>query len=116
MSGDDAIVGDSGADALFGDDGGDTLDGGGSDDHLRGGVEADAFLFYGVWGDDVIYDFEDGSDVIGLLDMNWQDLDSDAADGDGDGQRDDVVLFNNDSSITILNMTVAQVDEEDFAY
>lgn len=68
-SGKDNLVGNNGKDAIFGLAGNDKITGGRGDDVLVGGMGADKFTFnpnrLGE-GDDVIYDFELGTDKIQL--------------------------------------------------
>ncbi len=51
--------------------GDDTLGGGAGNDTLFGGDDADVFIFTSGEGNDVIYDFEEGSDMIQLSDLNY---------------------------------------------
>ncbi|PIG90744.1 hypothetical protein [Gloeocapsopsis sp. IPPAS B-1203] len=62
--GDDTLHGDSGNDILIGGCGDDTLNGGTGDDLLQGGSGFDRF--YLSSGQDVIRDFQDGRDLLGL--------------------------------------------------
>ena len=43
------------------------LDGGSGDDVLTGGLGADQFLFRSTSGDDILTDFQDGTDRIRIL-------------------------------------------------
>jgi Ca2+-binding RTX toxin-like protein len=71
-AGNDRISGGGDADRLFGDDGDDIISGeGGNDfvfgglgnDDMRGGLSsADTFFFEARWDNDIVRDFEDGSD------------------------------------------------------
>ncbi len=93
LNGDDTLDGDSGKDILFGMDendvinGGedkDTLNGGGGDDTLKGGAGidrlsgkagADVFVLEVGVGQDLIIDFEDGVDRLGLSgDLSFEHL------------------------------------------
>lgn len=62
----DILRGNLGDDTLNGSGGNDTLNGGQGDDELTGGAGSDRFVFTRVAGQDVITDFEDGSDKINL--------------------------------------------------
>ena len=79
--GDDTLLGGAGRDRLFGNGGNDTLDGGTDADYLEGGTGSDTFvLCVGDGGAtiadaDVIADFQDGTDVLGLTDgLTYQSL------------------------------------------
>ena len=60
----DEVYGGSGNDKLYGNDGDDLIEGGLGNDVLIGGSGADAFTAFGLHGDNVIIDFEDGVDTI----------------------------------------------------
>ncbi|RMF38788.1 MAG: hypothetical protein D6754_06790 [Alphaproteobacteria bacterium] len=65
-SGDDRLFGSTGADRLRGDSGFDWLDGGMGADWLFGGAGSDIFVFSGRFGNDLIFDFNPGQDLIDL--------------------------------------------------
>lgn len=72
-AGNDSLDGGAGDDNLFGEADNDTLIGGAGADSLTGGAGVDRFLFAAGFGDavpgdfdDIIFDFEDGVDVIAL--------------------------------------------------
>lgn len=65
--GNDSLYGEAHNDALHGGAGNDLLNGGLHNDVLHGGAGADIFQFTKNFGQDVIKDFEAGSDVIELL-------------------------------------------------
>ncbi|MCA8869060.1 MAG: right-handed parallel beta-helix repeat-containing protein [Rhodobacteraceae bacterium] len=102
--GKDIIHGGSGADFLVGNRGNDTLNGEAGDDHLRGGLHndtlnggtgndvldggygndlliggegEDVFFFRGAFdqGTDVVVDFTDGVDMIGISGLTYADID-----------------------------------------
>jgi serralysin len=62
--GGDVLTGGAAGDALYGGEGNDTLNGGGGSDALNGGLGADVFEFGAGFGQDVIGDFENGTDLI----------------------------------------------------
>ncbi|OOY15967.1 hypothetical protein [Thioclava sp. DLFJ4-1] len=64
--GDDIITALGGNDILYGLAGTDLLDGGGGLDRLYGGLDADGFVFAEGTTLDIVYDFEDGVDMIAL--------------------------------------------------
>ncbi|MBL8563649.1 MAG: hypothetical protein JNN06_15365 [Gemmobacter sp.] len=67
---DDTLRGGSGADYLLGGRGDDRLEGGAGRDRLRGGEGADAFVFRGDHGSDLIGDFTT-DDTLVLGDEYW---------------------------------------------
>jgi hypothetical protein len=64
--GDDIIFGYAGNDYIYSLAGEDTLDGGEGLDRLYGGADADVFVFAEGTGLDIVYDFDDGIDMIRL--------------------------------------------------
>ena len=69
-AGNDALSGDAGNDTLYGEDGNDslnggagadTLDGGAGNDYLSGDDGADTYLFARGFGQDTIYEYDEGS-------------------------------------------------------
>lgn len=65
--GNDNLRGDSGKDFLFGNEGADFLRGDNGKDFLVGGVGSDVFILQPGQGTDIITDFEDGIDSLGLF-------------------------------------------------
>ena len=72
--GDDIINGEEGNDRLFGADGSDTITGGTGNDFLNGGNDTDSFVFSAGDGDDIITDFEDGSEQIEFTGISMMDV------------------------------------------
>jgi len=64
--GKDTLLGGDGNDILRGQDGGDLLDGGAGKDKLHGNAGSDTFVLAPGRGRDIIFNFEDGTDKIGL--------------------------------------------------
>lgn len=60
----DLLQGGADADSLDGGSGVDTLEGGAGNDTLRGGSDGDVFRFVGSFGQDHIYGFVEGRDVL----------------------------------------------------
>lgn len=82
--GHDRLNGDNGNDELFGNDGNDILNGGAGNDILNGGTGsdrynggagADTFIIGPGMGIDLIQGFEDGTDIIELEGIGFDDLD-----------------------------------------
>lgn len=72
--GNDQLNGGSGADLLVGGSGDDILDGGSAVDGLVGGPGADQFLLRSGDGDDIISDYNDGSDKFLLDGLTFNQL------------------------------------------
>ncbi|MGK7945323.1 MAG: choice-of-anchor Q domain-containing protein [Microcystaceae cyanobacterium] len=73
--GNDTLLGDIGNDYMLGEQGDDLIDGGLGSDRLRGGTGFDIFVLRSGDGRDIIYDFTDGIDRIGLVDgLTFTDL------------------------------------------
>ncbi|MBR3498298.1 MAG: hypothetical protein IKO05_04820 [Selenomonadaceae bacterium] len=71
-AGNDNLLGGKGKDTLTGGNGNDTLAGGKGDDTLTGGKGNDIFVYADGDGDDVITDFEEGTDTVSL-DSRWSE-------------------------------------------
>ncbi|MEM7024786.1 MAG: peroxidase family protein [Pseudomonadota bacterium] len=107
----DDLTGSDGRDLLLGLAGDDTLNGGAGDDQLEGGDGADLFVFEGDFGHDIIGDWDRGDEVI-------IDVAGPGPQGPGnlppllqDG-ADVVLTLTNGSSITWLNTTINQLDND----
>ena len=76
----EVINGGSGDDILIGATGEDVLDGGTGRDHMAGGAGTDTFVIRSGDGNtnideaDIVYDFTDGTDFIGLDSLSFDDL------------------------------------------
>ncbi|TAF51572.1 MAG: hypothetical protein EAZ61_10285 [Oscillatoriales cyanobacterium] len=132
--GDDTIVGGDGSDTLFGNDGADQIDGGSGNDYLLGGLDNDTLLgsagddqLNGQLGDDtllggggqdqfvlmedsgydVIVDFNDGIDVIGLMDLTIGQLSISP-------HPKGLTIMAPGGSMTLLGIDRGQIDANDF--
>ncbi len=97
---------------LFGSDGNDVLVSSNINDTMTGGTGADVFIFNSNWANDVINDFEDGTDQIDLsntglsfLSLTIAQLDSNTTVSDSNG-----------NSITLLAINPADLSTEDFIF
>ncbi|MBW4466121.1 MAG: hypothetical protein KME07_11895 [Pegethrix bostrychoides GSE-TBD4-15B] len=70
----DLLVGGEGNDLLNGGDSADALYGGKGNDTLTGGNGRDIFAFTAGDGSDIITDFADGSDTIGLVGLRFRQV------------------------------------------
>ena len=73
-NGDDVLYGGDGDDVLYGGDNSDILYGGDGFDTLTGGNGHDIFLVEANSGFDIITDFVQGKDLIGFIDMDYNDV------------------------------------------
>jgi Ca2+-binding RTX toxin-like protein len=119
--GNDMLSGGDGDDMLYGDDGDDTLDGGAGADTLTGGSGIDIFVIKGNYGgdslngSDVVTDFVNGTDVIGMDGLNFSELS--VAQGTGD-YLNHVIVKKTDTGefLTIIqNMNISAIDDNDFS-
>lgn len=107
---DDVLEGSSVDDLLIGLAGSDTLIGFLGDDTLSGGSDNDIFEFDDNFGQDVIADFELGSDRIDLSDVtNITDFDDLLANHIGTNSDGALVIFDGGSTIT-LNPSAPPID------
>jgi len=106
-SGANRLTGGRGRDEIFGLEGRDVLIGGRGNDTLTGGADIDTFIFRNGDGDDVITDFEVGTDRLRIVGAN--DL------GDiGFAQNgSDVLLTFRNIEILVENSTIAQLQVDE---
>jgi Ca2+-binding RTX toxin-like protein len=114
----DTIFGGSGDDTINGGNGSDTISGGKGDDMLTGGGGSDVFVLSRHDGNDVITDFQDGSDI---LDFTVFGLGSKAAVQAAATEIDAGLLFDlsdygGSGTLLIENMTTADFTGADFIY
>lgn len=118
--GHDQLYGGHDDNRLVGEAGFDLLDGRFGNDTLTGGDNDDTFVFGTGYGHDVITDFDTraaSSESIALL--LGEDFDSFAeimavAQATGTGNRDTVFRFDADTSLTLLNVSIGSLMENDF--
>ena len=111
LAGDDELAGGAGDDELYGGDGDDELSGDAGNDTLTGGKGADTFLYGSrTFGEDVIEDFEDGTDKLNVdgADLWFSDLTIETKDGNA------VVTVKNGGTITLKNISGDAIDAHDF--
>lgn len=117
-SGDDILNGTSGNDVLIAGAGNDILSGGEGDDVLTGGLGVDTFVFSMMTdsGDDVITDFEVGTDVLSFVDVVDDNVSGDIDLGDvvssvADDGTDITVSLTNGGSITLQGIGTGGVND-----
>lgn len=123
-SGNDVLNGGTGNDTLNGGSGFDTLEGGTGDDELFGRYNADTFLFADGHGNDTIADFSalnnfekiDLSGVSTLTELSDLDLGS-TTNGAATQSGSNVVIDTGvGSSITLIDVTLSDLDALDFIF
>ncbi|WP_299752783.1 hypothetical protein [uncultured Tateyamaria sp.] len=117
----DSLYGGAGNDSLWGNDGDDILNGGAGNDQLRGGAGSDEFVFGDSFGSDVIYDFEDGVDLIrvDIAGVSYSDLSTFVNLGvtpNGEEVLDRVIDVPGYGRITLRNSELGILTEDDFLF
>ena len=120
-SGNDLLYGGSGNDELYGNAGDNTLDGGTGSDIIYTGDGSDVIVIRSgdggsaLTGADVIKDFSDGNDIIGLDELNYSDLTVEQGAGD---YSNHIVVKKTDTGefLTIIqNINISAIDDNDFS-
>ena len=116
LEGDDLLIGNAGDDQLEGGAGSDSLDGGAGNDLLIGGKDGDSFIFTGLFGDDVIADFDAGrgDDDLILVESDLFATESDILGAAVQDGKDTVVDFGEAGSITLERFDLVDLNESDF--
>lgn len=109
---DDVLKDSSGDNFLSGRDGDDRICVDNGDDHVEGGAGADLFQFKSrSFGDNVIYDFEDGTDMIEILHAKrFRQLD---IENDGNGNA---VISYRSSTIYLDGVDAQDLTADDFIF
>ena len=116
VGGNDHLRGGDGADLIYGDGQVMSATAQGGDDLLWGGEGGDRFFFVGNFGDDTIFDYEDGVDRINFADygagLTFEDLVI-TDDGAGTGTLIDAAGF---GTIALKGVSSALITEDDFRF
>jgi Ca2+-binding RTX toxin-like protein len=115
LSGDegaDVLEGEKGDDSLSGGSENDTLIGGDGDDTMDGGTGNDTFVIGVNSGNDVVQNFELGTDVIDVTALNIYAVAQMTITETG---GDTTIDFGNGSSVTLSGVSAASVDASAFA-
>jgi len=104
-AGNDNLVGRNGNDVLIGGGGDDTLRGGGDNDTLTGSGGSDTFEFLAGGDDDVITDFQVGSDTLRMIGFTSADVSFSNA-----GGGDTLITLTSGDTILVENTTIAQLN------
>jgi Ca2+-binding RTX toxin-like protein len=119
--GDDTISGGAGDDTIYGDGGDDTLDGGAGADAYTGGAGIDVFTIKAnnggasISGADVVTDFDDGTDLIGMSGLEYSQLTIEQGTGD---YANHVVVKKTDTGeflVIIQNTSLSSISNADFS-
>ncbi len=105
----DLLRGGAGSDILHGGQGRDTLRGGYGDDVLYGDTDADKFVFRNDGGNDIIVDFEDNIDLLKVVGHGTL---SEVLAVGSDVGLDVVFDFGGGNTITVQNMTLANLQDD----
>ncbi|WP_416900382.1 MAG: hypothetical protein ACMVY4_00765 [Minwuia sp.] len=118
-AGDDTILGGDNDDIIFGGAGVDSITGGLGDDTMSGGADDNIYVIADGDGSDVITDFSAGAGLADVIDVTGIaeliDFSAVLARAADDG-TDTTITLDNSDSITLLGVTVAELDEDDFAF
>jgi Ca2+-binding RTX toxin-like protein len=107
-SGNDSVFGGQGNDTILGSSGLDVICGDLGDDSLIGGSEGDRFNFRPGDGNDIIADFQNGFDKIGLKQgLSFQQLQI-------LGVENATKIIGNGLTITLQGVNVGAIDPSDF--
>ena len=119
--GDDILNGGAGDDILIGNGGDDTLDGGAGADTYTGGAGIDVFTIKANNGGasmseaDVVTDFDDGTDLIGMSGLEYSQLTIEQGTGD---YANHVVVKITDTGeflVIIQNTSLSSISNADFS-
>ena len=118
-SGNDTLTGTNLVDVIEAGGGDDVINGGAGGDVLFGEAGSDTFVFQaGVTGHDTVGDFVAGAgteDVLQFASSVFTDADAVLAAADTVGGNT-VITVDGDTSITLLNVTKADLHQDDFAF
>jgi Ca2+-binding RTX toxin-like protein len=115
-NGGQTLTGTGEEDNLDGGNGSDILNGDGGNDTMTGGKGPDTFVFGLNFGEDVITDFKPHTDTIEIHDAlfaNFADLQAHAV---NDGSGNTVITYDAANTITLLGVTVAELNANDFSF
>ena len=117
--GNDTIYGGAGNDVIHGDGGNDTLDGGTGSDVIYTGTGIDTVVLRAGGGNttladaDLILDFTDGTDILGL-DGGLQYGQLTIAQGTGSNSSDTIIKAGSEYLAILTGISVSNISEADF--
>ena len=110
---DDIIDGGDGDDIIYGQEGADTITGGAGNDVLSGGIGNDLFVLADGSGNDIVSDFEIGSDLLdvtGLNDSDGNPVNVNDVTVTSDGQGGSILTFDNGEQIILRDIDPSDLD------
>ncbi|MDA9920135.1 hypothetical protein N9D87_01555 [bacterium] len=116
-SGNDTLNGGAGNDTIYGDGGDDTIDGGAGSDTYWGGAGIDVFKISASSGGtsladaDVLMDFANGIDYVGLVGISFNDLA--LTQGSGDYSADVIIKYGVQYLLILKNTSVSDISASD---
>ena len=119
-AGNDFLDGGTGNDYLQGGLGNDTLSGGADSDRLRGGEDNDTFVLTSGDVGNIVIDYTDGTDTLGLelssfFSNTIEDIFNDELNMiSNDGNTEIYANFNSDLLVTLLDVETESITVEDF--
>ena len=114
--GDDRLTGNQGDDILIGGAGRDVMVGGGGNDTMTGGEGVDFFVFLNERGEDIITDFEVGTDNILMANRTFGDRGVEFSDLEITQVGDDAVVTERGLQITLEGIDASTLTEDDFIF
>ena len=121
VGGNDILNGGDGDDTLYGEDGDDILNGGSGADTIAGGTGIDIFVIRSGEGGlsisdaDIITDFTDDTDIIGMSGLNFSDLTIEQGIGDYSNHVIVKKLDTGEFLTIIQNSNIGDIDDNDFS-
>ncbi|MBX9700086.1 MAG: hypothetical protein K2X74_11660 [Acetobacteraceae bacterium] len=113
--GNDVLDGGAGADNMFGNAGLDTLIGAAGDDSLNGGADADRFQFGPAFGADIVWDWQDGIDLLALVGIAGVTAIGNLTIAD-DGFGNTLVTAGAEGSVRLIGIAAASVTAADVVF
>ncbi|MBX2855343.1 MAG: cadherin-like domain-containing protein, partial [Rhodobacteraceae bacterium] len=114
--GDDRLTGNQGDDVMIGGAGRDVMVGGGGNDTMTGGEGVDFFVFLNERGEDVITDFEVGTDNILMANRTFGDRGVEFTDLEIAQVGADTVVTERGLQITLEGVDASTLTENDFIF
>jgi Ca2+-binding RTX toxin-like protein len=113
----DVLQGNAGNDSLDGQGGVDNLDGGAGDDTLTGGSGKDVFVYSATgFGQDIITDFEDGSDRLKVHSSNANNIAAFSITGNGSTSVLLTQILSPTNTITLQGTSAITITALDFVF
>ena len=112
--GNDLLVGGGGDDFLFGQEGDDRIIGGTGFDRLIGSIGADTFVFELGGGLDLVFDFENGTDLLDVTFFGFDDFSRDILPFIRDIAGKAVIDFLRGERVVLSGVAQSDLDASDF--